>query len=123
MLVISGCLPVPFIFQSLFEQESALLMLQMDNLTPPLRNLLLLNSAYMISFTLLYWVAAAWVMSSKPAGVPLALVLGIITLFRAALMFTVFRTYEAPVPYLAVIASVNGALIVLLSLIAGRIKK
>jgi uncharacterized membrane protein YeaQ/YmgE (transglycosylase-associated protein family) len=120
VLIISGFLPLPFLVACLFLHPTAAVMLQLGDLTPSLQNLLMINGAYMLSFILLFWVSAAAIIRSHPYGTMLSLVLGIITLMRGLLLQSMFNFHETTTPFLAIIATADGAVIILLSLLAKR---
>ena len=115
VLIIAGFIPVPFLISSFFGQDTAALMLQLGNLTLPMKKLLVINGAYILSFVAILWVAAFWIIRSNPAGTLLALVLGIIRTFRGLLMIGIFGWKYVDPPFLAIVSVVDGSLIILLA--------
>ena len=122
VLIISGLIPVPIIVSCLSSQDSAAAMLNLGTLTPAIETILLINGAFMLSFVILFWVAAIWVMQRKNAGITLSLILGAITAFRGILLFSTFNSHQLPVPFIAMIAAMDGVAVIVLSLLAGKVQ-
>lgn len=118
LLIISGLLPVPVITSALFNPSSAALMLGLGDATVPIRNVLQITGAFMLSFILMFGLAAYWVAKNNPSGIMLSFFLGIITLLRGVLLFGLFASRSVPAPFLATIASIDGTLIIIVSVMA-----
>jgi hypothetical protein len=120
VLILSAFIPMPVAIASLFHQESAIQVFNFQALTQDLEKVLLVSGAYMLSFILLFLIAAVQMVFARADGLMLSIILGIITLIRGILMLTAFSVHHLEMNVVAVVATIDGALIIFLNCLARR---
>ena len=118
VLIISALLPLWVTVSLLFYQQGAIAALQISELTPDIEKIFLISGAYMLSFLLLFAVAAWWIARDNKAGLSLAFVLGVITLVRGIFLFTAFNKHGFEATILASVGTIDGILILIFSFLA-----
>jgi hypothetical protein len=120
VLILSGVIPLPVAFASLFSPANAGAAINLTGMTTDVHNALILNGSYMLSFIVMFWYAAWRMIKNKLGADSLALALGVITLLRGLLLLLTYNIYNYETTVVAYVAIVDGLVVVALSLAGMR---
>jgi|GEM_PF-4551240 len=120
VLILSGLIPLPVAFASLFSPANAGAAINLTGMTVDVHKALIMNGCYMMSFIVMFWVAAAWIIKNNPGGYSLALVLGVISMLRGMLMLFTYNINDYPATVVAYVAIVDGLVVGILAMLSVR---
>ncbi len=109
ILMIAAVLPANVGFKLMFYPKDAALSMNISAVNEDVTRAMLVLSAYIISWVVLYALSLVWILRKKKEGMTLALFLGIVTLGRGLLLIYFYNTHDLGDSIVAYIMITIGA--------------